>query len=75
MRKTLTTAGLGVAFVLATALPATAAENPSAQKCENTIARQTENGVSAGGGPKAGIPAPTNCDHYYQEEGLIGSGT
>ena len=23
-------------------------------------------GTSAGGGPKAGIPAPTNCDHFFQ---------
>jgi hypothetical protein len=62
------------------ALPAAAAgygpnENPHAvAACEKNIAKQTANGVSAGGGPKAGIPAPTNCDHFYQGEGLIGNG-
>jgi hypothetical protein len=74
MRKVLTTAGFGVAFILATALPATAAENPSGANCSNTIERQTERGVAAGGGPKAGFLAPTNCDHFFQEIGLIGSG-
>jgi hypothetical protein len=40
--------------------------NPKAvENCDDTIMRQTEQGVSAGGGPKAGIPAPTNCDHFF----------
>jgi hypothetical protein len=42
--------------------------------CDNTIDRQTAKGVQAGGGPKAGIDAPTNCDHFFQTEGLIGGG-
>ena len=38
----------------------------AAANCGNTIDRQSANGVSAGGGPKAGVPAPTNCDHFFQ---------
>jgi hypothetical protein len=41
----------------------------AAQNCENTIDRQTAKGVSAGGGPKAGVPAPTNCDHFFGAPG------
>ncbi len=37
-----------------------------------TIRTQTANDVSAGGGPKQGILAPTNSDHYYQSYGYIG---
>jgi hypothetical protein len=49
--------------------------NPKAvANCGAVIERQTEKGTSAGGGPKAGIPAPTNCDHFFQSEGLIGNG-
>jgi hypothetical protein len=71
---------LGIAATGALVLPAAAvafgpSENPRAvAACERTVDRQTAKGVSAGGGPKAGIPAPTNCDHFYQSEGLIGSG-
>ena len=62
------------------ALPAAAAgygpnPNPHAvAACEKTIDKQTAKGVAAGGGPKAGTPAPTNCDHYYQDIGAIGNG-
>ena len=42
--------------------------------CSNTVDRQEAKGVEAGGGPKAGIPAPTNCDHYFQNIGAIGGG-
>jgi len=54
--------------------------NPQLEACGNTVDRQTEKGVAAGGGPKADIPAPTNCDHFFQapEEdggaGAIGNG-
>jgi hypothetical protein len=41
---------------------------------ETSIGKQSANGVSAGGGPKAGVPAPTNCDHFYQFNGSIGNG-
>jgi hypothetical protein len=42
--------------------------------CEKNIDKQTAKRVAAGGGPKKGIPAPTNCDHFFQDEGLIGNG-
>ena len=74
MRKTLAASGVGLAIVLGTALPASATTPKSEQNCSNTVDRQEPRGVTAGGGPKAGIPAPTNCDHYYQDLGLIGSG-
>ena len=35
------------------------------RNCEATIARQAAKGVSAGGGPKQGVLAPTNCDHFF----------
>ena len=35
------------------------------ENCLANIAKQTDKGVSAGGGKKEGIPAPTNCDHFY----------
>jgi hypothetical protein len=76
MRKL--TLAVGVAAVLA--LPAAAAgygpnENPHAvAACEKNIAKQSAKGVTAGGGPKAGTPAPTNCDHFYQDNGTIGNG-
>ena len=62
------------------ALPTTAAafgpsENPNAvAACGENIAKQSDKGVSAGGGPKAGVPAPTNCDHFFQASGAIGNG-
>ena len=76
MKKTV----LAVAVGALMALPgAAAAYGPSANPhavaaCDATIDRQTAGGVSAGGGPKAGVPAPTNCDHYYQIIGAIGNG-
>ena len=49
--------------------------NPNAVgPCGDVIARQSDKGVAAGGGPKAGIPAPTNCDHFFQAIGAIGNG-
>lgn len=40
--------------------------------CEAAVMTQSDAGVSAGGGPKAGVPAPANCDHYFQTTGAIG---
>jgi hypothetical protein len=37
--------------------------------CFTSIDRQTAKGVSAGGGPKAGVPAPTNCDKFFGAPG------
>ena len=71
---------LAISVGAVVALPGTAAgfgpgQNPHAvAACTANIDKQTANGVSAGGGPKAGIPAPTNCDHFYQGIGLIGNG-
>ena len=50
-------------------------ENPQAvERCIATIVKQSASGITSGGGPKSGIPAPTNCDHFFQGEGLIGNG-
>jgi hypothetical protein len=49
--------------------------NPSAvANCSASIDQQTADGVQAGGGPKDVFPAPTNCDHYWQNHGYIGNG-
>jgi hypothetical protein len=37
--------------------------------CFANIDKQTAKGVAAGGGPKAGIPAPTNCDKFFGAPG------
>jgi hypothetical protein len=47
--------------------PAIAAEN-----CGSVIQRQSERGIAAGGGPKAGILAPANCDWFFFAIGAIG---
>ena len=39
------------------------------ENCGATIDRQTAGGVAAGGGPKEGVPAPTNCDHFFGAPG------
>jgi hypothetical protein len=65
---------LTVTGLVGVAAPAQAANDTSVSHCGDTIARQSDNGVTAGGGPKAGIPAPTNCDHFFQLIGVIGSG-
>lgn len=41
-------------------------------ECEKVIDLQTMREIAAGGGPKGGIPAPTNCDHFFQFIGVIG---
>lgn len=49
-----------------------AGEFPTEQaeaNCGATVERQTEGDVSAGGGPKEDVPAPTNCDHFFGEPG------
>ena len=33
--------------------------------CGNNINKQIDAGLAAGGGPKEDIPAPTNCDHFF----------
>jgi hypothetical protein len=76
MKRTLCAIAVGTMLVLP---GAAAAFGPSANPhavaaCEASIDKQSANGVSAGGGPKAGVPAPTNCDHFYQSNGSIGNG-
>jgi hypothetical protein len=79
--------GLVAAVVTTAALIAPAgafAFGPGAQdgdkaidNCVAAFLRQQENGVSAGGGPKAGEPGPLNCDHFFQDPdgaGTIGNG-
>jgi hypothetical protein len=41
--------------------------------CGRNIDNQTAQETTAGGGPKEGIPAPTNCDHFFQNTGAIGN--
>lgn len=42
------------------------------ENCFAVLVNQQEHGVVAGGGPKEGN-TPTNCDHFFQGEGLIGN--
>jgi hypothetical protein len=44
----------------------------AAAECVKVIGLQAMREIVAGGGPKAGIPAPTNCDHFFQIIGAIG---
>jgi hypothetical protein len=37
--------------------------------CGAAFGRQDANGISAGGGPKAGEPGPLNCDHFFGAPG------
>ena len=41
------------------------------QACEATTLRQQAAGIEAGGAKQVG-EAPTNCDHFWQNEGFIG---
>ena len=44
--------------------------NPKAvANCEENINKQSAKGISAGGGPKQGVPAPTNCDKFFTPPG------
>ncbi len=38
-------------------------------KCNANIDKQIAKGTSAGGGPKAGEPGPTNCDKFFGAPG------
>ena len=74
MRKLFLTFAVVVTLVLPAAASGFVTDpNPHlVANCEANIDKQAAKGVSAGGGPKAGTPAPTNCDHYYQGIGAIG---
>jgi len=44
---------------------------------DGVVARQSERGIQAGGGPKSVAVAPSNCDHFWQDPegaGVIGNG-
>jgi hypothetical protein len=60
----------------ALAIPGLAPESEGApgqeialQNCMDTITRQSEAEIAAGGGPKAGVLAPTNCDKFFNPSG------
>ena len=66
----LLTAALAVALPLAFGSSVAFADhdnsNPQADaNCSENIDKQSEKGISAGGGPKEGVLAPTNCDHFF----------
>lgn len=44
----------------------------AAAACVKVIGLQSMREIVAGGGPKAGVVAPTNCDHFFQIIGAIG---
>ena len=52
----------------------------ASENCSEALTAQHERDVTAGGGPKsvtsdetgAAVPAPANCDHFFQEIGVIG---
>ena len=72
-----TLAALATALVLAVPALGYGGPNPpqkATDACGANIEKQTAKGVSAGGGKKQGIPAPTNCDHFFQNQGDIGNG-
>jgi hypothetical protein len=76
-RRITATAFVVTALALGTGGPAQAYSNGSGnsanapgqqnaiENCSNNIVKQSQNGVSAGGGPKEGVLAPTNCDHFF----------
>jgi len=83
MRRILLVLAVGAIMVLSSVSYAFAEANPdnngnaanapgqvnAETNCANAIDKQEENGVEAGGGPKAGTgEAPINCDHFFQEE-------
>jgi hypothetical protein len=74
VRKLLVATGLATAMVLASASSAAAQTDESAENCGGVIMTQSDAGIEAGGGPKEGILAPTNCDHFFQAIGAIGNG-
>jgi hypothetical protein len=83
MRRLLLVVAVGAIMLLSSVSYAFAYANPNnngnagdapgqvtaTDNCENAIDTQEENGVVAGGGPKAETgEAPINCDHFFQDE-------
>jgi uncharacterized membrane protein len=77
MTRTKLAAVLMVALATTAGASSAAAYNPgnpntpqvAIDKCGAVIAKQSANGVQAGGGPKAGVDAPTNCDKFFGAPG------
>jgi hypothetical protein len=79
MRRILLVLAVGAIMVLSSVSYAFAYANPdnngnagnapgqatAQDNCGQTINKQEENGVAAGGGHKEGVPAPTNCDNNF----------
>lgn len=66
---------VAMAMALAMAAQATS-HNPSptgAEQCSAAVESQVESGLVAGGGPKAEIDGPSNCDHFFFAIGAIGN--
>ena len=74
MRLTLTLVVTAV-LVLAMAAPASShnASPTGLEACAAAVERQVDAGIQAGGGPKAGIDGPLNCDHFFFAIGAIGN--
>jgi hypothetical protein len=74
MRLTL---ALVVAALLALAMAAPASSHQASptgvEHCNAAVEKQVNAGVQAGGGPKAGIDGPLNCDHFFFAIGVIGN--
>jgi hypothetical protein len=64
-------AGAGNAFALPYNEQGTFTDQ-AVEGCLIAVGTQFETDVETGGGPKEGVLAPTNCDHYFQYSGAIG---
>ena len=89
MRRTRIALAAAMFSALMAATPAAAYTNGSgksqeapgwghaADNCDELIEKQRDRGNHARGGPKGptedGAEAPTNCDHYWQNDGFIGN--
>jgi len=62
-------------FMLAIAAPASShnASPTGLEHCNAAVGAQVDAGIQAGGGPKAGIDGPINCDHFFFAIGAIGN--
>lgn len=71
----ITTLIVAVALALAIAAPASShqASPTGREHCAAAVQMQVEAGLVAGGGPKAGIDGPANCDHFFFGIGAIGN--
>jgi hypothetical protein len=79
MRRVAATIIVGVVMLIpqvaAAAPPEGAGENVpevALERCEDVVGRQTDMELDAGGGPKDGWGAPTNCDWFFFFIGAIG---